>query len=79
MDEYEHGIEPRVRTYLKKVLNSLFMGLFWMLLMMFFGLFLGWAIPFGGKVDQLNIIFYCLFVLTLGWLLWYYYRVWRNG
>ncbi|RYY41465.1 MAG: hypothetical protein EOO08_01610 [Chitinophagaceae bacterium] len=77
MDEFDRGMEPEVRRYLKKVLNTLFVGLFWMIFMAFLGLYFGWAIPFGGHVDGFNIAFYILFAVSLAGLVWYYWRIWK--
>ena len=78
MDEYEQGgMDPKMRQHLKKVLNTLFSGLFWMIFMALFGIALGWAIPIGGHIDVFNIIFYALFALSLSGLIWYYYRMWK--
>ena len=78
MDEFERGFDPQTRRYLKQVLNTIFAGLFWLLFMAIFGLYLGWAIPFGGRFDGLNIFFYCFFLVSLAGLVWYLWRIWRS-
>ncbi|RYZ00210.1 MAG: hypothetical protein EOO11_02390 [Chitinophagaceae bacterium] len=78
MDEYEQGgMDPEMRKYLKKVLNTVFVGLFWMFFMILFGLVLGWAVPLRGGPDVFNIIFYVLCAATLAGLIRYYYRLWK--
>ena len=77
MDEYDRGTEPEMQRYLKKVLNSLFVGLFWMIFMAIFGIYLEWGFPHDGVIDGINIFFYALFLLTLSGLIWYYYRLWK--
>lgn len=77
MDEYTQGMEPEVREYLKKVISSFFVGLFWMILAMFFGLFIGFAVPVRG-IHWYNIAYYIYFFASLAWVLRYYYRLWRK-
>jgi hypothetical protein len=78
MDEYDRGFDPELRRYLKRVLNSIFVGMFWILAMMFLGIYFGWAIVYGGKPDLYNLVFYMLFTASLAWLIWYYYRLWKK-
>jgi hypothetical protein len=84
MDEWneaEHGhmgMDPRMRRHLKKVLNSLFVGLFWLIAVMFFGIFLDAAFPIGGHVDAVNVAFYVFFVGSLAWIIRFYYRTWKS-
>ncbi|RYY65946.1 MAG: hypothetical protein EOO12_05620 [Chitinophagaceae bacterium] len=78
MDEYDRSFDPEMRRYLKKVLRTLFLGLFWMLFMALFGLYLGWGIVYRGRVDGFNIFFYCFFALSLAGLIWYYRRLWKS-
>ncbi|GAB4093269.1 hypothetical protein [Flaviaesturariibacter terrae] len=77
MDEYDRDFDPEARRYLKKVLNTIFVGIFWLLFVVLFGLYLGWGIPFGGRVDGFNIAFYCLFALSLAALIRFFWRTWR--
>lgn len=70
-------MEPEVRRYLKRVLYSLMMGLLWLFLNSTFGIYFGLAITHGG-VSTYNIIFYAWLGLSLGALLLYYYRLWKD-
>lgn len=71
------GMEPEVKKYLKKVLHSLFAGLLWLLVNVTAGIYYGLAFHEGHKAI-INILFYFWLALSLGLLLWYYYRVWKT-
>jgi FtsH-binding integral membrane protein len=73
----DSGMEPEVRQYLKKVLNSFMVGLLWLLVNSTLGIYFGLA--FGGNYSVIvNILFYVWFAASIGLLLWYYYRVWKK-
>ena len=71
------GMEPEVRKYLFKVLNSLCYGLLWMALNVLGGLYWGYAI-INGKLSIGNVLFFAWFVLSLLLLLYFYYRIWST-
>jgi len=71
------GMEPEVRKYLFKVLNSLCYGLLWMALNVLGGLYWGYAI-INGKLSVANVLFFAWFVLSLLVLLYLYYRIWST-
>jgi len=71
------GMEPEVRKYLFKVLNSLCYGLLWMALNVLSGLYWGYAI-INGKLSVANVLFFAWFVLSLLLLLYLYYRIWST-
>lgn len=71
------GMEPEVKKYLKKVMNSVFIGLLWLSLNVLGGLYWDYAIVSGG-LSLGNIIFYVWFILSLAFLLRYYYKVWKD-
>ena len=71
------GMEPEVRKYLFKVLNSLCYGLLWMALNVLGGLYWGYAI-ISGKLSVGNVLFFAWFVLSLLLLLYLYYRIWST-
>jgi len=72
------GMEPEVRKYLFKVLNSLCYGLLWMALNVLGGLYWGYAI-INGKLSVANVLFFAWFVLSLLVLLYLYYRIWSTS
>jgi len=71
------GMEPEARKYLYKVLNSLCLGLLWLMLNVLGGLYWGYAI-IEQRVSFYNILFFVWFALSLLGLLYYYYRLWRK-
>jgi hypothetical protein len=71
------GMEPDVRKYLFKVLNSLCYGLLWLTLNVLGGLYWGYGI-IEKRLSVSNILFFTWFVLSLLALLYYYYRIWRK-
>jgi len=71
------GMEPDTKKYLLRVLNSLFAGLMWLSLNVLGGLYLGYGI-IERKLSISNVFFFLWFLLSLGALLYYYYRTWKN-
>ena len=71
------GMDPEVAKYFKKILNSLFAGLFWMLINITVGIYfkLAYSNAYPGYV---HVLFYVWLVASLGLLLWYLYRQWRK-
>jgi hypothetical protein len=76
MDEYDQGMDPEVKRYFRKIINSFSFGLLWMIAVATIGLFLGFAIPEGGW-HTANYIFYGFALLTFMLLVRYYVKVWR--
>jgi len=76
MDEFSSGMEPEVKKYLKKVLNSFFVGAFWLITIATAGIFfkLGFI---GDDIKWYNVLFYLVAVLSLFFLLRYYSKVWK--
>jgi hypothetical protein len=73
----EQGMDPDVKKYLRKVLNSLFYGLLWLALNVLAGLY--WELgTINGRPSIYNILFYTWFAVSLTGLLYYYYRTWRK-
>jgi hypothetical protein len=73
----ERGWDPEVRKFFKKIMNSISIGLLWMMLMVFIGLYHGWAYVYG-RPDIYNIIFYSVLLISLVLLIRYYYRLWKK-
>jgi hypothetical protein len=71
------GMEPDVRKYLFKVLNSLCYGLLWLALNVLGGLYWGYG-TINGKLSVGNILFFTWFILSLTALLYSYYRIWSE-
>jgi hypothetical protein len=74
----EQGWDPEVKKFFVKVLNSIAMGLLWMMLMVLIGLYFGFAYT-DGKPGTYTIFFYVFLVVTLFLLIRYYYRLWKKS
>ena len=70
-------MDPEMRKYLMKILNSFAMGLLWLMTMATTGFYFNLAVP-QGSVQWYNLLFYFMFLLSFGGLLWYYHRVWKD-
>jgi hypothetical protein len=78
MDEYEDsGLDDETRRYFSRIISSFFTGLFWMLVMSMLAFYFGLAVP-DGRLRWYNILFYVLFLLSLAWLIRYFYRKWKR-
>lgn len=73
----EQGWDPEVKRYFRKILNTISVGLFWMMSAATGGFYFGLAVP-EGKVRLGNIIYYVLLLATLGWLIAYFYKLWNK-
>ena len=70
-------MEPEVRAFFIRVLYSLTVGLIWMIVNMWAGIYMGWLF-FEGNPKTGNVIFYSFMVISLGFLIWYYVRLWKG-
>ena len=70
-------MDPEVRKYFIKILNSFVMGLLWMLSIATAGFYFNLAVP-QGSMQWYNLLFYALFLLSFGALIWFYFRVWKD-
>lgn len=77
MDEYEHGMDPEVKRYFRKIMNSFSWGLLWLLFTATTGLYFDLAVVHG-RIDWYNIVFYVIAFITFVALIYYLYRVWSN-
>lgn len=77
MDEYNRGMDPEVRRYFRKIMNSFSVGIMWLLSMATAGLFFDLAIVRNG-VRWYNIAFYGLVLISFMGLVYYYYKTWSK-
>jgi len=70
-------LEPELKDFLKKILQSFFAGLCWMMANMIAGIFFG-LLFVRDRITTGNIIFYLFFLSSLIWLLRFYYRTWKK-
>jgi ABC-type maltose transport system permease subunit len=68
--------DPETTAYLKRILNTVFIGLFWMMAQVVFGIFLEYGF-IGSKISIANIIFYTILVISLAALVYYFIKIWK--
>lgn len=71
------GMEPDAQEFLKRIVQTVSMGILFLLLHMTFGLYLNWAF-FEGTPRIGNIIYYIVFLSSLAALIYYYLRLWKG-
>ncbi len=70
-------MEPGVREYLIRILNTIAVGLLWMAINSTIGIMHDYAFVHD-HITKGNIIFYIWFVLSLTLLLWWIFRLWSK-
>ena len=76
MDEYNTGMDPEMKRYFRKIMNSFSFGAMWLIGVSTLGIFFQLAIIKNG-IRWYNILFYCVFIASLWALIRYYCRVWK--
>lgn len=71
------SMEPEAKLFLKKILLSVFLGLFWLLANMTIGIYFGLMI-IDEKITAGNIFFYLFLLISLAALIWFYYKTWKK-
>jgi hypothetical protein len=77
MDEYNRGMDPEVKRYFRKIMNSFSVGIMWLLSMATAGLFFDLGIARNG-VKWYNIVFYGIVLVSFMGLVYYYYKTWSK-
>ena len=70
------GMEPDIKKYLAKLLNSMSMVLLWLLINAMLGIYLEWAF-FDDGIRLVNIIFYVWFLASFVFVIYYLYKKWK--
>lgn len=70
-------MEPDAREFLVRITKSISMVILWMLVNMTFGVFFDFAF-IHSSIGIGNIIFYTFFLGSLGALIWYLLKVWKQ-
>ncbi len=70
-------MEPEVAAFLKRILTTIGIVLFWMGVNSTFGIMLGYAY-IEGKVGLGNIIFYIWLIASIPLLIWYLIKLWKE-
>jgi hypothetical protein len=76
MDEYNSGMDPEIKKYFRKILNSFSLGALWLIGIATLGIFFRLGIVTNG-IQWYNILFYFVFILSLFVLLRYNYKAWK--
>jgi hypothetical protein len=71
------GIEPEVTKFMWRIVRTLSAGLLWMLLQVVAGIMPGYAF-IEDRLTWWNAGYYLFFLLSLGLLIYYFYRLWRH-
>jgi hypothetical protein len=71
-------MDPVVKKYFQKIISTFSMGLLWMFSIITAGLYFRLAMV-GKSFQWYNGLFYAFFLISLGLLLRYYYRMWRTA
>lgn len=71
------GIEPEVKDFLKRILQTVSMGMLFLIVHMTFGLYLNWGF-YEEKITVGNVIYYIFLILSLVGLLLYYNKLWKS-
>ncbi len=71
------AIDPETKAYLKRILNTVFIGLFWMMAQVVLGIFLEYGL-LGESVSLPNVLYYAFFIITLFFLARYYIKIWST-
>jgi NADH:ubiquinone oxidoreductase subunit 3 (subunit A) len=71
------GIEPETQEFLKRIIQTVSMGMLFLLLHMTFGIYFNWAF-YEGSPRMGNIIYYFVFLASLSGLIYFYVRLWKG-
>lgn len=77
MDEYDQGMDPEVKKYFRKIINSFSFGMLWMMVIFTLGLYFRMGFVYD-KIRWFNVVFYLIFLLTLLLLIRYLYSIWKK-
>lgn len=72
----ESGWDPGVKKFFVKILNSVAMGLLWMMTAATTGLYFGLAY---GRPLIYTLLYYIGLVVSLFFLVRYFYKTWKDG
>lgn len=78
MDEYDQGMDPQVKRYFRKIINSFSVGLIWLLTMAMAGLYFRLGIV-EEHIRWYNTVFFFFAFISLCALLYYFYKTWKDG
>jgi hypothetical protein len=70
-------MEPEVKRFLQKVVWTLSGALVWLIVNMYLGIYKELGFP-NDRVTVWNILFYCFALVSLVFLILYFFRLWKN-
>ena len=70
-------MDPEVAAYLKRILNTIGILLFWMGINISFGIMYGYAY-FEQGLQLSNLIFYVWLLISTPLMIWYLRKIWRD-
>ena len=73
----EQGWDPEIKSFFKKIINSISITLLWLMVMATAGLYFGLAFS-NGKPILYTILFYIILAGSFAWLVVYLYRTWTK-
>jgi hypothetical protein len=76
MDEFDRGMEPELRRYFRKIMNSFSYGLMWMMAVMIAGIYFRLGVINDG-VAWYNVLFFVLAFASFCGLIYYFYKTWK--
>lgn len=76
-EEPKDNLDWQLLQFFIKIVRTVFVGLFWMLVNIFFGLYLGFAVPEESTPLRM-LLFYTWLVLSLAAFIYYIWRMWRR-
>lgn len=76
MDEYNSGMDPEIKRYFRKILNSFSWGALWLLSIATSGIFFRLGIVSNG-IQWYHVLFYVILIASLFFLMRYYYKSWK--
>ena len=76
MDEYSRGMDPEIKKYFRKIINSFSFGLLWLLGIVTAGIFFQLAMIRDG-IKWYNVIFYLAATVSLAPLIRFYLKTWK--
>jgi membrane associated rhomboid family serine protease len=71
------GMEPDMKEFLVRIVQTISMGLLWMLLNMTFGIYFGFGF-FDDRPSTANYIYYVGFIISLVLLILYFRKKWKG-
>ena len=75
MDEFNSGMDPEVKQYFRKIINSLFLGVLWLIFVLGIGFFFDLG-SIGNHLDIFNIVYYFFALISFIFLIRFYIKTW---